>query len=536
MNQDNVVTANITNKKSRLNLNFNSGSKVLLIYPTLYRITGLPIGIASLSASLKDKGFDVKIFDTAFYKEKGRYSNQEKSRVTSQMTKQIDKQENYWKDKSNDLLFDLNDLLNKFNPSIVGISILENTKEQSFKMTRFIKSKYPNLPVVAGGIFPTLTPKIFVDEPSIDYICIGEGEVSFPDLCERIIRGKDCSNTRGFWIKKNGTVHKNPSAMLPDVNNIPYPDFGAFDNGLLHKPMQGRMYKMLSIEASRGCVHKCTYCENSVLGDFYNESGAGRYYRKMDMPRIIDQIKYQVKKYACDYIYLSSEYFLALSKADFDYFIKEYSKIKLPFYFQTRFETIRGDRLKALKEVGMNWLSVALEHGNENFRRKHLKRRYRNDMVVKSIEILKEHNIGASIQNMMGFPFENRDLIFETINFCKKLYRIHSQLQFNIYMFTPYRSCSMYKTCKEEGLLPENDEDYINGYAFDGNTALRFSPEYKKELSGLYRTFNLYVKLPDKYLPQIKIAEKDDDEGKQMLKELSKKITWHTSFETGAEC
>jgi hypothetical protein len=198
MNQDNVVTANITNKKSRLNLNFNSGSKVLLIYPTLYRITGLPIGIASLSASLKDKGFDVKIFDTAFYKEKGRYSNQEKSRVTSQMTKQIDKQENYWKDKSNDLLFDLNDLLNKFNPSIVGISILENTKEQSFKMTRFIKSKYPNLPVVAGGIFPTLTPKIFVDEPSIDYICIGEGEVSFPDLCERMIRGKDCSNARAF--------------------------------------------------------------------------------------------------------------------------------------------------------------------------------------------------------------------------------------------------------------------------------------------------------------------------------------------------
>ena len=70
---------------------------------------------------------------------------------------------------------------------------------------------------------------------------------------------------------------------------------------------------MLSIEASRGCVHKCTYCENSVLGDFYNESGAGRYYRKMDMLRIIDQIKYQVKKYAFDYIYFSSEYFLALS-------------------------------------------------------------------------------------------------------------------------------------------------------------------------------------------------------------------------------
>ena len=39
-----------------------------------------------------------------------------------------------------------------------------------------------------------------------------------------------------------------------------------------------------------------------------------------------------------------------------------------------------------------------------------------------------------------------------------------------------------------------------------------------------------------KYLPQIKIAEKDDEEGRQMLKELSKKITWQTSYETGTEC
>ena len=204
MNGDNVVTDVMPNKKADVNLNFNSGHKVLLIYPTLYRITGLPVGMASLSACLKEKGFDVKIFDTAFYKEKGRYSNQEENRITNNLTKPINQQEDYWKDKSNNLLFDLDNLLKEYNPDIVGISILENTKEQSFRMTRFVKSKYPNLPVVAGGIFPTLTPKLFVDEPSIDHICIGEGEVSFPDLCEKIIRKKDCSNTRGFWIKKNG--------------------------------------------------------------------------------------------------------------------------------------------------------------------------------------------------------------------------------------------------------------------------------------------------------------------------------------------
>ena len=54
-----------------------------------------------------------------------------------------------------------------------------------------------------------------------------------------------------------------------------------------------------------------------------------------------------------------------------------------------------------------------------------------------------------------------------------------------------------------------------------------FIPDgYKKMLAGLFRTFNLYVKLPDEDLPKIKIAERDDEEGRAMLAELRKKISW----------
>ena len=521
MQQVNIKSLKTQNENNPLNLNDSRGSKVLLIYPTLYRVTGLPIGIASLSAALKDKGFEVKIFDTAFYKFGPR--DQEDIRADNQMTKPITNMLDYWEDKPNELLFDLHEIIKNYKPNIIGISILEDTYDLSYKMTRSIKSKYPGLPIVIGGIFPTLSPEIFVNESSIDHICIGEGEISFPILCEKIINDEEFCDVRGFWVKKGRKIYRNPPAILPNINELPFPDYSAFDESLLLKPMQGKMYKMLSIEASRGCVHKCTYCENSLLGDFYNQSGSGRYYRKMDMTRIIEQINYQVEKYNCDFIYFASEYFLALSNAEFETFIEGYRKIKIPFYFQTRFETVKGDRLKLLKEVGMSWLSVALEHGNENFRRKYLSRRYSNDTVVKAIETLKEHDIGATIQNMMGLPFENRELIFDTINFCKELYRNHNNLQFNIYMFNPYRSCALYETCVKEGLLRKEWGDYI-GNVFDGNSPLLFTEKYKKELSELYRTFNLYVKLPDEYLPQIKIAGKDDDEGRQMFAELSKKI------------
>jgi len=55
----------------------------------------------------------------------------------------------------------------------------------------------------------------------------------------------------------------------------------------------------------------------------------------------------------------------------------------------------------------------------------------------------------------------------------------------------------------------------------DGETPLAFPDSYKKELKGLWRTFNLYVKLPEEYDAQIRIAERDDEEGRKMFNYLS---------------
>ena len=42
--------------------------KVLLVYPNTMMATLTPLSIASLSAVLKKKKYDVELFDTTFYK------------------------------------------------------------------------------------------------------------------------------------------------------------------------------------------------------------------------------------------------------------------------------------------------------------------------------------------------------------------------------------------------------------------------------------------------------------------------------------
>ena len=49
-----------------------------------------------------------------------------------------------------------------------------------------------------------------------------------------------------------------------------------------------------------------------------------------------------------------------------------YSDINLPFWMQTRVETLTEDHVQQLENVGCNRISIGLEHGNEEFRKKRL--------------------------------------------------------------------------------------------------------------------------------------------------------------------
>ena len=492
--------------------------KVLLIYPSHFKMVGLHLGIASLSGTLKKGGYQVKLFDTVFYDLDGE-EEWNKLRADRFASKRIVNEEDHWQVKTTDMKEDLIELLSEYKPKIVGITITEPAYELSIMLTRLIKQHYPDIVVVAGGIFPTLSPGIVIEESSIDIICLGEGETALLELCDRVYNNKDFHNIEGLWVKDKGIVHKNSPGKLHNLNDLPHPDFSVFEKALFYRPMQGKLYEMVSIETSRGCPYNCTYCSSPQLKEFSDAHCGGNYYRNRNMEKVIEQIHYQINRHSPEFIYFSAETFLTMRNRDFDMFIEEYKKIGLPFWFQTRFETITEDRIRALKEVGMFWLTLGVEHGNEQFRKNILKRIYSNESVVRGVSILNKCGVGASLNNMMGFPFENQELIFDTIKLNKELFKINNKLEFNIFMFLPYKGSELYDLCKKNGLLP--NEDYTTGSSLRDESTLNFSKEYKEKLKGLMKTFNLYIKLPEKYYPQIKIAEQSDEEGAAMFKRLS---------------
>ena len=120
--------------------------------------------------------------------------------------------------------------------------------------------------------------------------------------------------------------------------------------------------------------------------------------------------------------------------------------------------------------------------------------------------------ISTTSNNILGFPDETRDLIFDTIELVRKL----KSDDINAFTFIPYQGTSLRTMCEEKKYLDK--ETLANIYETD--SLLDMPSISKKEIGGLVKTFPLYTRLPRSYWKDIKIAELDTPDGKKVYDNL----------------
>jgi len=266
------------------------------------------------------------------------------------------------------------------------------------------------------------------------------------------------------------------------------------------------------VETNRGCPFSCTFCNSPTTAKLYQRAGAGVFFRKKTLDQIQEELRYLIKNWDAEYVYFPSDTFLAISDKEFDRFIEIYSEFKLPFWIQTRAETITEYRAKKLKEVGCHRMSIGLEHGNEEFRKNMLNKRYTNEQAIKAGHILAETGIPLSVNNILGFPDETREQVFDTI----ELNRAFPFDTTNAYTFTPFHGTPLHEYCVGKAWI--NPEDVFGCLTMDLPLDMPQLPH--KEIEGLRKVFAMYCKMPKEHWPKIERAEKDDEEGFRMFKEL----------------
>lgn len=485
--------------------------KVLLLYPNGKLLNPPPISIGIFTALLKQNGFEADLFDTTFYADKKEKGSDDAKQENLQV-RPFDYGERGVRLNEGLLEDDLVKKVQDFKPDLITISILECTYPTALRMIKAIERF--DIPVLAGGVFATFAAEIILSNKNISMVCRGEGEDALIEVCKRLSEGKDCFDVENLLIKKDGKIIVNKLKKPVDLDKLPIPDYSLFEKQRFFRPMAGKVYLTIPMETNRGCPYSCTFCNSPSTSQLYRDSNAGLFFRKKSMKKIKEEVQYLVKKWNAEYVYFASDTFLTLTDNEFEEFIDFYGDIKLPFWMQSRVEVITEYKIKKLKKVGCHRMSMGLEHGNDEFRKKVLKKRFDNDKMIKASKIIAGVGIPLTVNNIIGFPDETRELIFDTIE-------LNRQLVFdtvNAIPFAPFHGTPLHKLCVEKGLI---SKDFTPG-SINVDISLDMPQLSKEEVRGLQRTFALYARMPKKYWQQIKRAEKFDDEGNRMFNALKK--------------
>lgn len=153
---------------------------------------------------------------------------------------------------------------------IVGFTSTFEQNTAAFALARVVKHLAPGTTVVFGGAnFDGDMGKEYVRAlPFIDYAVVGEGDVAFPALAERVSAGGSPIGIPGVIGRSNGSVSGSyPSPLVQNMDALPDPDYDEYFGALFTRGQHAVLETqtpLLLFETSRGCwwgeKQHCTFC------------------------------------------------------------------------------------------------------------------------------------------------------------------------------------------------------------------------------------------------------------------------------------
>jgi anaerobic magnesium-protoporphyrin IX monomethyl ester cyclase len=350
--------------------------------------------------------------------------------------------------------------LAEWKPDLFGFTCMSFQWQPVQTRAEWVK-RAADVPVIVGGYHPTALPEMTLRHPHVDMICQGEGDLALVELCDKLQRGEDVTKVQNIWVKERvdgeEVLHRNAiRPLVDDLDTLPVWDREAFDMDRLLQDV-GKLAlvwgnEIMPVYAGRGCPYACTFCANSSWLMMYR--GKGRFTRKRSVPNIIEELKMLRDRYRIKRFEFWDEMF-CLGTGWLEEFCDAYGKeIGLPWTAFVRAETATVPNLKMMKKAGCQILAMGVEAGNEDYRRKHLKKRTTDRIIIEAFDNCREVGIETVASNIIGMPYETPELVRETIALNRRL--DPNALYF--FHFAPLPGTELYDVCRKEGYLPDNQE------------------------------------------------------------------------------
>lgn len=260
-------------------------------------------------------------------------------------------------------------------------------------------------PVVFGGVHVTVSPEAALERPEIDYVCVGEGELALPALCDAIEKGRGPEGIPNIWARRPGGAVKNPVELIGDLDALPPPD-----KDLFFREYPGFVSDTYSIVTGRGCPNACSYCHNNAVRRRYAALGAkGDYVRRRSPASVVRELAAARDRYGFGRVSFCDDLFTA-DKAWLKDFAPRYrAEIGLPFFCSVHPASVDAEAAALLKEAGCTAVTIGVQTVSAKLRKEALGRSETDAEIKRALALLREAGIFVYTNFIFGLPGQDLD-------------------------------------------------------------------------------------------------------------------------------
>ena len=331
-----------------------------------------------------------------------------------------------------------------FRPDLVGFSATTSGFLDGYELAGRLKELAPQTKIVFGGVHVSALGGVLLERfPHIDFLCMGEGELTLAELAE----GSDPAGIAGLVYRQNGRPHANaPRAHISDLDRLPFPAYenlAGFPQGY-HLPLFSYIRRPgATMITSRGCPFQCSYCDRSVFK---------RGFRYNSAEYIFEHMRYLRKRFNVRHVNIYDDLFTADRRRIVALCQRLATEsLGLQFNCAVRVGHTDDELLQMLRDAGCLQVSLGIETADTGLLQEH-KPGVVLDKVKETVRRIQAAGMRAKGLFMMGLPGETEASIRATSDFALSL----GLDDMNMSKFTPFPGAPIWATVTREGDLDED--------------------------------------------------------------------------------
>jgi anaerobic magnesium-protoporphyrin IX monomethyl ester cyclase len=335
-----------------------------------------------------------------------------------------------------------------------------------------VRERFPSLPIIWGGWFPSVIPELYFQHNIADAVCIGQGEITFREVVQAVACGEPLANVPGLAIEKDGQMVFTDHREVVGFNQFePVPwhllEYDRYvelqlqpmrTQKVRHRfPLPGKFTPMnppkgFSFFSSFGCPEPCTFCCSPGI--------TGRRWKAIPGKQLAEEIVELKERFGFDMLRFQDANFGVAEKRT-----KEFCQTMVDLDADVwwngtiEIETImryKDTTLDLLEESKCHLLWLGAEAGTEEMQER-IKKNIKIDNIPIAIGELVKRNIVPGTFWIIGFPGESQYSMEQTLKQAAHTKFLYPLAGSDVYPDRPIPGTPDFRAAVDLGYKPPTD-------------------------------------------------------------------------------